>query len=96
MYQFTTHVYVPTYCPCLCTNLLPMVIYHLTIHVCVPTYYPCLCTNLLPVFVYQLTTHVYVPNQINLIREILVKAATNYKIGFVDGMLTLHRNEVFC
>ena len=85
MYQFTTHVYVPTYCPCLCTNLLPMVIYHLTIHVCVPTYYPCLCTN-----------HVNVPNQINLIREILVKAATNYKIGFVDGMLTLHRNEVFC
>ena len=85
MYQFTTHVYVPTYCPCLCTNLLPMVMYHLTIHVCVPTYYPCLCTN-----------HVYVPNQINLIREILVKAATNYKIGFVDGMLTLHRNEVFC
>ena len=94
--NLTTDIYVPIYYPCLCTNLLSMFMYQLTTHGYIPSYYPCLCTNLLPMFVYQLTTHVYVPNQINLIREILVKAATNYKIGFVDGMLTLHRNEVFC
>ena len=34
MYQFTTHGYIPSYYPCLCTNLLPMFVYQ-----------PCLCTK---------------------------------------------------